>query len=107
QRHRGKTKGRIKGGPSLSRDDNLLIEDLFLEGDVHQQLVAFDLNDVAEGAAALAGKVEAYAAVADAQVADAQMLQPLRQHGIQDIQFALGSAGAQAQHGAQDQEHGA
>src|SRR5438552_18432401 len=47
---------------------------LFFEGDVHQQLVAFDLDHVAERTAALAGKVEADAAVADAQVADAQML---------------------------------
>src|SRR5262252_3914057 len=88
---------------AMSRDVGDLFS-LLLERHIHQQLVALDVDDVAECALAATGKVEIDPAVPDAQVADAQLIEERRQRGVNDIQLFAGRAGADSQHRGQEQE---
>src|SRR5215467_13733742 len=65
---------------------------------VHQQLVAFDIDHVAEGAVATTGKVQSHTAAAHAHIADAQLIEEPRQHGVYDVQFSALRAWPDAQH---------
>src|SRR5882724_528769 len=76
-----------------------------LERDVHQQLVAFNVDNVAEGPLAPAREVEPDAAAPDAHVANAQMFQKFRQRRVYDVQFSPVSAGTDTQHRHQDEKY--
>src|SRR5215469_16723143 len=52
---------------------------LLLKRHIHQQLIALDVDHVAEGAVAAASKVEVHAAASHAQVPDAQVIEEPRQ----------------------------
>src|SRR5579884_1515163 len=76
-----------------------------LECDVDQQLFALHIDNVAEGALALSREVEPYASATDPQVTNVQVLQPLRQFGIDDVQLFARRAWPQPQDGGEYQEH--
>lgn len=82
---------------SSSRGVSHLAHLSFLESNVHQQLFPFDVDHVAERAVAMAGKIQAYAAVADLQIADVQIIQPPRQRGTHHVQLFALRAGTNSQ----------
>src|SRR5882724_2499139 len=90
------------GLPRSARDKESLP---LLERDVHQQLVAFNVDNVAEGPLAPACEVEPDAAATDAHVANAQMFQKFRQRRVHDVQFFPVSAGTDTQHRHQDEKY--
>src|SRR5215472_5798590 len=71
---------------------------------VYGQLVAFDVHHIAEGTVATAREIKTDAAVADAQVADIQVVKPLRQLRVDDVQLFSWRAGANAKNRNQDQK---
>ena len=76
-----------------------------LERHVHQELVAFDINDVAESSLAAASEVQSYTAASHAHVANAQMVQKFRQRRIHNVQFSPLSAGTNTKHRHQDEKY--
>src|SRR5579884_1852213 len=59
----------------------------FSECNINQQLLARDIDHVAERPFTLACEVKRDTAVAHAQVANAEKIQPVRERGIHDIQL--------------------
>jgi len=66
---------------------------LLPERHIHQQPVAFHIHDIAECAVAATAEVESHAALADAQVANVEVVEPVRQLRIDDVQFFTGALG--------------
>ena len=77
----------------------------FFERDIHQHLVAFNVDHVAEGPLAAAREVEPDATAAHAHVANAQMLQKFRQRRVHDVQLFPVSAGTDTEHRHQNEKH--
>src|SRR5260221_9625075 len=65
------------------------------ERDVHQHLIAFNIDHVAEGPLAAAGEVEPDTTAPGAHVANAQVLQKLRQPRVHHGLFFPGSGWAE------------
>src|ERR1700760_2392167 len=65
-----------------------------LKRDVHQQLIAFDIDYIAEGSLAAARKIEPHAAATNAHVANRQMLKKFRQRRVHNVQLSSLGAGA-------------
>jgi len=97
------TKPWVLIGLSRSTPDREILP--LLKRHVHQQLVAFDVDDVAEGPLPTAGEVESNAAAAYAHVAYAEVFQKIGQRRIHNIQFSSGGAGPDAEHGQQHEKY--
>jgi hypothetical protein len=81
------------------------MSNLLLESDVHQQFIPFDIHDVAEGALSSTGEVQANPAVSDAQIAEIEVVEPIRKFGIYNVQFLARSAGPYSEDAVEHQEH--
>lgn len=60
---------------------------LLSEGNIDQQLLARDVDNIAERPLTLAREVERDAAIPNAQVAKVQKLKPVRQGWVHDVKF--------------------
>src|SRR6478735_9132983 len=78
-----------------------------LERHIHQQLVAFNVDDVTERPFSATCEVKSHAAATDAHVANAQMVQKFRQRRIHDVQLFPMRAGTDAQHRHQNEKYSA
>src|SRR5205085_5406342 len=63
-----------------------------------------DINNIAEGATATAAEIQANPAVADLQVPDLEVIQPIGQGWVQNVELALGSARTDAENRRQHEE---
>ena len=95
---------RKKRAFGISEADHPILSPL-LKCDVHQQLIAFDIDNVAEGPLAATRKIEPNAAAAHEHVANRQVLKKVRQLRVHNIQLSSLGAGTDAEHRHQDKKY--
>src|SRR5256885_4445283 len=77
---------------------------LVLKCNIYKQFLAADMHYIAKGAVPPPSKIEVHPAIANAEIADLEIVEPLGELRVKNIEFLAGSAGTEAKNRSQHQE---